>query len=129
MTSPSGSLEPRSRLGDLSQASIWAGVTAFIFLIFGALSVQVSVLDEFPISSAERSSWISITWLTTGVIGIPACLYYRQPLAIAWSIPGLVYIGSLADDFTLQMTGCAPQETNGWQRSFTKAWFARYPPV
>lgn len=95
------SADPRQRpIGGFNAAAAWAGVTAFIFMVFGALTVQISVVEQFPISQAEQSSWITITWLTTSVVTIPMSLYYRQPLAIAWTIPGVVYMGSLASDFT-----------------------------
>ena len=91
----------RISLSDLNSAAVWAGVTAFIFFVFGALTVQISVLQQFGISDAQRSSWITITWLTSGLVSLPLCLYYRQPLSIGWTLPGLLYMGSLAGHFTL----------------------------
>ncbi|HEY7271061.1 MAG TPA: benzoate/H(+) symporter BenE family transporter [Dehalococcoidia bacterium] len=87
-------------LADLNSANVWAGITAFIFMVFGALTVQLSVVRLFGISEAQMSSWITITWLTAAVVSLPLALYYRQPLAIGWTIPGLVYLGSLAGEFT-----------------------------
>lgn len=86
---------------DFNSAAFWAGITAFIFFVFGALTVQISVLQQFGISDAEQSSWITVTWLSSGLVTIPLCLYYRQPLSIGWTLPGLLYMGSLADRFTL----------------------------
>jgi benzoate membrane transport protein len=70
-------------------------------MVFGALTVQISVIRQLEIGPAEQASWITITWLTASLITIPLCLYYRQPLAVGWTIPGIVYMGSLADRFTL----------------------------
>jgi benzoate membrane transport protein len=91
----------RPSLSDLNAQAFWAGVTAFIFFVFGALTVQISVLQQFGISEAEQSSWITITWLTSAVVTLPLCLYFRQPLSIGWTLPGLLYMGSMADQFTL----------------------------
>jgi benzoate membrane transport protein len=94
--------DPRQRpIGGFNAAAAWAGVTAFIFMVFGALTVQISVVEQFPITDVQQSSWITITWLTAAVVTVPLSLYFRQPLAIGWTIPGIVYMGSLANSFTL----------------------------
>ncbi|HXH21212.1 MAG TPA: benzoate/H(+) symporter BenE family transporter [Dehalococcoidia bacterium] len=103
MASVAAPAEPRPRpsLRDLNSAAVWAGITTFIFFVFGALTVQISVVQQFGISEDQQSSWITITWLTSGLVTLPVCLYYRQPISIGWTLPGLLYIGSLADRFTL----------------------------
>ncbi len=88
-------------LAEFNSAAFWAGVSTFIFFVFGALTVQISVVQQAGISDAQQSSWITITWLTSGVVTLPLCLYYRQPLSIGWTLPGLLYMGSLAGRFSL----------------------------
>ena len=41
-----------------------------------------------------------IVWTTGAVASIALSLYYRQPIPITWSIPGIVYLGTLAGQFT-----------------------------
>jgi benzoate membrane transport protein len=92
---------PAAYLAEFRAAAAWAGLTAFIFMVFGALSVQISVLQQFGISESQQSSWITITWLTAGVVSLVLCFYYKQPLAIGWTLPGLLYMGSLSGRFTI----------------------------
>jgi benzoate membrane transport protein len=102
LQTPVRQIQARKFFAGFNSAAAWAGVTAFIFMVFGALTVQISVLKDFGISQGEQSSWITITWLTASLVTLPLCLYYRQPLAIGWTIPGLVYMGSLSGQFSLQ---------------------------
>jgi benzoate membrane transport protein len=92
----------RASLRDFNSAAFWAGVSTFIFMVFGALTVQISIIQEFDISNTQARSWIVITWLTAGVVSLPFIVYYRQPLGIGWTLPGLVYMASLADRFSFE---------------------------
>lgn len=87
---------------DLNMEAFWAGLSAFLFMIFGALTLQISVTQQFGLSEAQAGSWIFITWLTAGVVSTWFILRYRQPLAIGWTIPGLVYMAALARQFTFE---------------------------
>jgi benzoate membrane transport protein len=93
-------------LGDLSAASIWAGLTAFIWYAFGTVPLQIAVSGQLGLSETESSSWIFIVWFSGAVSSIILSLYYRQPIPITWAIPGLVYLGTLAGQFTFaEMVG------------------------
>jgi benzoate membrane transport protein len=87
---------------DFNAAAFWAGISTFIFMVFGPLTVQISVIQEFGLPDAQARSWIVITWLTAGVCSFPFILYYRQPIGIGWTLPGLVYMGSLAGRFSFE---------------------------
>ncbi len=51
----------------------------------------------------KRSSCI---WTSGAVASIALSLYYRLPIPITWSIPGLIYLGTLAGEFTFaEMVG------------------------
>jgi benzoate membrane transport protein len=93
-------------LDDLSAASIWAGLTAFIWYAFGTVPLQIAVSGQLGLSQTESSSWIFIVWFSGAVSSIILSLYYRQPIPITWTIPGLVYLGTLAGQFTFaEMVG------------------------
>ena len=89
-------------LRDFNLRAASAGLSAFIFMIFGALSLQVAVVNQFGLAEPQARSWIFITWLTTALVSLPLIIRYRQPLGIGWTIPGLVYLGSLAGQFTFE---------------------------
>jgi benzoate membrane transport protein len=86
---------------DLHAASVWAGITAAASYAFGAVPLQLGVAAQLGLNSAQTSSWICVVWATGAVSSIALSLIYRQPLPITWSIPGLVYLGTLAGHFTI----------------------------
>jgi benzoate membrane transport protein len=96
----------RTVLSDINSAAVWAGVTAFIWYAFGAVPLHIAVAGQLGLTSAESSSWIFIIWTSGAVASIGLSLFYRIPIPITWSIPGLIYLGTLAGDFTFaEMVG------------------------
>jgi len=91
---------PPSLTGDFNTAAFWAGVTAFVWYAFGAVPLQIAVTGQLGINPAESSSWIFIVWFSGALSSISLTLYYRQPIPITWTIPGLIYLGTLAGQFT-----------------------------
>jgi len=87
---------------DFNSAAFWAGISALIFMVFGALTVQVSVIEQLGVPQRQATSWIVITWLTPFLVSVPFIIRYRQPLVIGWTLPGLVYMGSLAGRFSFE---------------------------
>ena len=87
-------------MGTLNAAAIWAGLTAFVWYAFGAVPLHMGVSNQLGLSTAQTSSWIFIVWFSGAVASITASVYFRQPIPITWTIPGLIYLGTLADRFT-----------------------------
>ena len=85
---------------DFNAATIWAGITAFVWYAFGAVPLHIGVSEQLGLSTAQTSSWIFIVWFSGAVATIAVSLYYRQPIPITWTIPGLIYLGTLANRFT-----------------------------
>ncbi len=85
---------------DINSAALWAGVTAFIWYAFGAVPVHMAVAGQLGLTSAQSSSWIFIIWTSGAVASIGLSLFFRRPIPITWSIPGLIYLGTLAGNFT-----------------------------
>ena len=85
---------------DINSSALWAGLAAFIWYAFGAVPLHIAVAGQLGLSLAQSSSWIFIIWTSGAVASIGLSLHYRMPLPINWSIPGLVYLGTLAGDFT-----------------------------
>jgi len=85
---------------EFSSAALWAGLTAFIWYAFGAVPLHIGVSEQMGLTTAQTSSWIFIVWFSGAISSIAASLYFRQPIPITWTIPGLVYLGTLSDRFS-----------------------------
>jgi len=95
-----------SVVGDFNMAAFWAGVTGFIWYAFGTVPLHIAVSGQLGLSTAQSSSWMFIVWFSGAVASIGLSLRYRQPIPITWTIPGLVYLGTLAGQFTFaEMVG------------------------
>lgn len=93
-------MPPQPIWRDFNMASFWAGITAYVWYAFGALPLHLEVAGQLGLDRATASSWIFIIWFTAAALSIGLTLKYRIPLAITWSIPGLIYLGALAGQFT-----------------------------
>jgi len=87
---------------ELSGTAIWAGLTAFVWYAFGAVPLHIGVSEQLGLSTAQTSSWIFIVWFSGAVSSIAASIYFRQPIPITWTIPGLVYLGTLSNRFSFE---------------------------
>ena len=97
---------PAGRLSELNAAAFWAGITAFVWYAFGSVPLHIAVSGQLGLSTAQTSSWIFVVWFSGAIATIWLSLQHRQPLPITWTIPGLVYLGTLADRFTFaEMVG------------------------
>ena len=85
---------------DFNMAAVWAGLTTFVWYGFGALPLHLEVAGQLGLSTSESSSWIFIIWFSGAITSIILTLYYRLPIPITWTIPGLIYLGTLSGQFT-----------------------------
>jgi benzoate membrane transport protein len=68
--------------------------------------LPIAVAGQLGLDSAQFSSWIFIVWTSGAIASIALSLFYRLPIPITWTIPGLIYLGTLAGDFTFaEMVG------------------------
>lgn len=88
------------RLRELNHAAVWAGLTGFVWYAFGGIPLQIAVGAQLALTSAQTSSWIFIVWFSGAVLSIALSLRLRQPIPITWTLPGLVYLGTLAGRFS-----------------------------
>jgi benzoate membrane transport protein len=85
---------------DFNAAALWAGATTFIWFASGMVPLQIAVSGQLGLDAAQSSSWIFIVWFSAAASSLALSLFYRQPIPITWTIPGLVYLGTLAGHFT-----------------------------
>jgi benzoate membrane transport protein len=81
-------------------AAGWAGLTAGLWYAFGAVPLHIAVAAQLGLDSAQTASWIFVVWFSGAISSIVLSLVYRQPIPITSSIPGLVYLGTLAGQFS-----------------------------
>jgi benzoate membrane transport protein len=75
-------------------------LTAFVWYTFGALPLLLEVAGQLGLSRVASSSWIFVIWFSSAITSIPLSFYYRLPNPITWTIPGLIYLGTLSGQFT-----------------------------
>ena len=85
---------------DFNAPALWAGVTAFVWYVFGAVPLHLAVAGQLGLSTVETASWVFIVWMSGAVWSILLTLYYRMPIPITWTIPGLIYLGTLSGQFS-----------------------------
>lgn len=90
----------KTPISDLNIAAVWAGLTAYIWYVFGTLPLHLEVMGQLNLSTTESSSWIFIIWFSGALTSILLSLRYRLPITIAWTFTGLVYLGTLSGQFT-----------------------------
>jgi benzoate membrane transport protein len=88
------------RAPDLNPAAVSAGISAFIFYISAGVPLLIGVAGRLGLDAAHTSSWFFIVFFSTATASIVLSLVYRQPLPMNWSLPGLLYLGSLAGHFS-----------------------------
>jgi benzoate membrane transport protein len=81
---------------ELNAAAVSAGLTTFIWYACGALPLQLAVADQLALTSGG----VFIVWATGAAASIALSWSLKQPIPITWSIPALVYLGSLAGRFS-----------------------------
>ena len=86
---------------ELNAAALWAGITAFVWYACGGIPLQLSVAAQLGLSPAQTSSGIFIVWTSGAAASIVLSLRLKQPLPVTWTIPGLVYLGTLGGRFAL----------------------------
>ena len=85
---------------DFNAAAVWAGLTTVIWFASGMVPLQIAVSRQLGLGAAESSSWIFIVWASAAASSLILSLLYRQPIPITWTIPGLLYMGTLAGQYS-----------------------------
>lgn len=92
---------------ELNWAPMWAGLTVFVWYACGAVPLHIGVSEQLGLSTAQTSSWIFIVWFSGAVSTIAASIYFRQPIPITWTMPGLLYLGTLSTRFSFEELAAA----------------------
>jgi len=77
----------RPLLGEFNAAALWAGLTAFLWYVFGAVPLYIAVSQQLALSTEQSSRWLFIAYFSGAVSTILISFRFRQPIPIAWTIP------------------------------------------
>jgi benzoate membrane transport protein len=69
------------------------GFIGWLFAVTAPLAIILTVGSKGGLAEAEIASWVFGVFFINGLITILFCWFYRQPLAIFWTIPGTVLVG------------------------------------
>src|SRR5262249_38857022 len=96
-------IAPRTRRGsplaDVHGANVAAGITAGLWYAFGAIPVFLDATAKLRLTPEAASSWFFIVFFTSAVSSILLTLRFRQPLAVGWTIPGLVFLATAGERY------------------------------
>lgn len=87
-------------ISDFNMTAVWAGLTAFVWYVFGALPLHLEVAGQLGLSPSQASTWIFVIWISGAISSVALTIYYRLPIPITWTIPGLIYLGTLTGQFS-----------------------------
>ena len=89
---------PRPGLGEIVAGvrghHLANALVSFLFACTGPVALILTVGIAGGLKPAEIASWISIAFGLGGVITLAMSYFYRQPLAMAWTIPGTAIVGA-----------------------------------
>ncbi len=90
--------EPLPRLSEawaaLDRHAVSNGITAMLMACTGPLVILLSVGVGAKMSQADMVTWIFGGYAIGGVFSIVFSILYRMPMGMAWTIPGIILLGS-----------------------------------
>lgn len=78
----------------LNQHTLGNGVVGFLFATTGPMAILLAVATQGHLTDADIASWVTASYGMGGLLSIGFSVYYRQPLAFAWTIAGAVVVGT-----------------------------------
>jgi benzoate membrane transport protein len=78
---------------NVDRHNIVNGLVGFLFAVSGPLAILLAVATKGGLSETDINSWIFAGYGIGGGLSIIFSLIYRQPIGMAWTIPGAVLLG------------------------------------
>nr|WP_218062883.1 benzoate/H(+) symporter BenE family transporter [Arthrobacter sp. SDTb3-6] len=75
-------------LGDLSLSAVCAGLIAVAVSYAGPMLVILQAAQRAGLSQPQTASWVWAVSVGSGIVGLVLSLFTRQPVVVAWSVPG-----------------------------------------
>lgn len=83
--------------GVIDSESLTNGLVAAIFAATGPVAIILSVANAAQLDKAIVNSWIFAAFFIGGILTVILSFAYRQPIAIAWTMPGAALLISALD--------------------------------
>jgi benzoate membrane transport protein len=93
--------EPASFFGALSAGHVANAVVALVFATTGPIAIMLAVAAKGGMSEPQIASWMFGGFFVNGLVSLAFSLYFRQPLVMLWSIPGVVLAGPALVTYSL----------------------------
>ncbi len=84
----------REIMGSLRAHHFANALVSFLFACTGPVALILTVGIAGGLKPAEIASWVSLAFMLGAVITFTMSWLYRQPLAMAWTIPGTAIVGA-----------------------------------
>jgi len=84
-----------------SPATASTGIIAAIMGTTGPLVMVLSAAEEGMMSQEQAIAWVFSIYFFGGIITLMMALWYKQPICGAWSIPGLLLVGVVLAEFSI----------------------------
>lgn len=88
-------------LRDVSPANLSAGFAAILIYAFGPIPMYLATAGPLDPGGSTAVTGVFVAFLTAAIATIVLSLAYQQALAVGWSMPGLIYMTSVAPSHTL----------------------------
>ncbi len=85
----------------LDAGTLSNGAVAFLFATTGPVALVLAAAAKGGLPEAGVAAWIFGGFAINGLISIGLSLYYRQPLVLLWTIPGIVLVGQALTHLTM----------------------------
>lgn len=95
-------LEATNLLSDSSISAAGAGLLAVFVSYAGPLLIYLSAAEAMGASTAAFGSWVFAISMSAGLTSIGLSIWFRVPVAMAWSAPGTVLLIALGASISMQ---------------------------
>ncbi len=86
---------------ELDASTLASALVAFLFAATAPVALMFAAAMKGGVGEAGLAAWIFGGFFFNGLISIGFSLYYRQPLALLWTMPGIVLVGQALTHLTM----------------------------
>jgi benzoate membrane transport protein len=84
----------------LNGQNLTIGITAIAFYAFSSTPTMFEATASIGLSTREAVSWYVAVFMTAATASLALSWRYRMPIAVGWSLPGLVFLTASATTYS-----------------------------